>query len=140
MSECHFSIHFLCLAHARSYLKSTTTLRKCSLKHRLRSNHSLAARERSSSSICCSLAARMQLARTFLHYVSALYCNMSVLQYTLTVVFSWIGYYIYLMNVHHGLSLSLFDEHVYNTCHTRLTVPTHEPNLNLSSIWGHQFS
>ena len=46
----------------------------------------------------------------YLFYIFG-YCNLSVLQYTLTVVFTWNGYPIYLMNVHHGLSLSLFDEH-----------------------------
>ena len=57
-----------------------------------------------------------------------------VLQYILTVVFSWNGYHIYLMNDHHGLSLSLFDEHMYNTCHRRLTVPTQESDLTLDCL------
>ena len=69
----------------------------------------------------------------YLFYIFG-YCNLSVLQYTLTVVFTWNGYHMYLMNVHHGLSLSLFDEHVYNTCHTRLTVPTQESDFTLHCL------
>ena len=42
----------------------------------------------------------------------------------MTVVFSYSGYHIYLMNLLHILSLTLFDDHVWDTCHTMWKVPT----------------
>ena len=37
----------------------------------------------------------------------------------------------FLMNLHHVLSLTLLDEHVYGTCHTKWKVPTQESELTL---------